>query len=64
MQDTLDALEDADSKRQVLLVADALKLGGNILSKVNKSLNKLQPAPRHPPPGHTIEVLASYREGA
>jgi len=47
VQDTLDALEDADSKRQVLLVADALKLGGNILSKVNKSK---QITTRPPPP--------------
>lgn len=33
-QEALDSLENADDKRQVLLVADALKLGGNILSKV------------------------------
>ena len=31
-----DSLEDAGDKRQVLLVADALKLGGNVLSKVRK----------------------------
>ena len=33
-QAAYDALDDAESKRQVLMLQDTLKLGGSILSKI------------------------------